>query len=76
MIIISIQHLGETYLTSNQIVMASKINKEWHEKHVMPKNPTFEERLEWHREHQKHCNCRPGFPKKLLEEMKKRGITP
>jgi hypothetical protein len=51
------------------------INKEWHLKNRMPKNASFEERLEWHREHNKHCSCRPGFPKKLEEEMKKRGIS-
>jgi hypothetical protein len=50
------------------------INKEWHMKHKMPKNASFEEKVKWHREHNKHCNCRPGFPKKLAEEMKKKGI--
>jgi hypothetical protein len=52
-----------------------KINKEWHLKHPMPKNPSFEERLEWHREHQKNCSCHPELPAKLMEEMKKRGIN-
>ncbi len=23
----------------------------------MPANPTFEERIKWHTEHQKHCLC-------------------
>jgi hypothetical protein len=50
------------------------INKEWHLAHKMPKNPTFEQRLEWHREHNKNCSCRPWFPAKLKEEMEKRGI--
>jgi len=50
------------------------INKEWHLKNKMPKNASLEERVGWHKEHNKNCNCRPGFPKKLLEEMKKRGI--
>ncbi|HEX5113035.1 MAG TPA: hypothetical protein VFV79_09315 [Saprospiraceae bacterium] len=35
-----------------------KINKEWHLKHKMPKNPTLEQRIAWHKEHQKHCACR------------------
>ncbi|MBI5471646.1 MAG: nucleotidyltransferase family protein [Ignavibacteriae bacterium] len=30
----------------------------------MPKNPTIEQRLKWHREHEKHCACRPR-PKEL-----------
>lgn len=45
-----------------------KINKEWHEKNKMPKNPSFEQRVKWHLEHQKNCNCRP-IPQKLLIEM-------
>jgi len=50
-----------------------KINKEWHEKHRMPKNPTIEQRIKWHLEHQKNCSCRP-ITGKLAEEMRKRGI--
>jgi len=51
----------------------SMINKEWHQKHRMPKNPTIEQRIKWHLEHQKNCSCRP-ITGKLAEEMKKRGI--
>ncbi len=50
------------------------INKEWHLKNKMPKNASFDERLKWHRAHNKYCACRPGFPEKLKEEMKKKGI--
>lgn len=50
------------------------INKEWHLKNRMPKDASFEERVRWHTEHSKNCSCRPGFPEKLLEEMKRRGI--
>jgi len=49
------------------------MNKEWHLKNAMPKNPTIEQRIEWHLEHQKKCSCRP-IPEKLAEEIKKRGI--
>lgn len=49
------------------------INKKWHEKNEMPKNPKLEERIKWHLEHKKKCACRP-IPKKLCEEMEKRGI--
>jgi hypothetical protein len=49
------------------------INKEWHQKNKMPKNATFEERVEWHKGHKKNCQCMP-VPGKLLEEMKKKGI--
>lgn len=30
-----------------------KINKEWHLKNRMPKNPTSEQRIAWHIEHKK-----------------------
>lgn len=51
-----------------------KINKEWHEQNKMPKNPTFEQRVKWHLGHIKNCNCRAGIPKKLAEEMKRKGF--
>jgi len=50
------------------------INREWHLKNKMPKNASFEEKVKWHKEHNKECSCRPGFPKKLEEEMKKKNI--
>ncbi len=53
----------------------SKLNREWHLSHRMPKNPTLEQRLEWHVEHAKNCQCRP-ITGKLAEEMKKRGMMP
>jgi hypothetical protein len=48
----------------------SSINAEWHKKHPMPKNPTLEERIKWHKSHARHCACRP-IPASLLAEMKK-----
>jgi hypothetical protein len=54
--------------------MKTKLNSEWHLKHPMPKNPTFEQRVKWHLAHQKHCTCR-AIPLKLVAEMKKRGIA-
>ncbi|HET9433084.1 MAG TPA: hypothetical protein VFO37_04970, partial [Chitinophagaceae bacterium] len=49
----------------------SKLDKEWHRAHPMPKHPTPEQRIEWHFEHAKHCSCRP-VPEKLKTEIKKR----
>ena len=46
-----------------------KINKQWHEKNKMPKNPTDEERIKWHTEHAKQCGCRP-IPGSLLSKIK------
>lgn len=37
----------------------NKINKEWHEANRMPKNATLAQRIAWHKEHVKHCTCRP-----------------
>jgi len=51
-----------------------KINKAWHLSHPMPKNPTIDERIAWHMEHLKNCQCRTDFPPKLKEEMNERGI--
>jgi hypothetical protein len=50
-----------------------KVNKAWHDKHTMPKNPTLEQRLQWHLAHAQHCGCR-AIPPTVLAEMKKRGI--
>jgi hypothetical protein len=47
------------------------MNAAWHRKHVMPKNASLEQRLAWHRGHQKACACRP-IPPKLLAEMNAR----
>ncbi|MCH6232852.1 hypothetical protein [Cognataquiflexum rubidum] len=53
--------------------MSGNINKEWHEQHKMPKNPTIEQRMAWHLAHSKNCSCRK-IDGKLAEEMKRRGI--
>jgi len=55
-----------------------KINKEWHQENKMPKNPTREERLIWHKEHLKHCECRPVTTKlrKELDEFFARNNNP
>ncbi len=53
--------------------MPSKINAPWHLKNKMPKNPTLDQRIEWHLAHAKNCQCRP-LGGKILEEIKKRGI--
>ncbi|GAB4304000.1 MAG: hypothetical protein Kow0090_19580 [Myxococcota bacterium] len=51
-----------------------KINKDWHEKHRMSKNPSLEERIDWHIEHAKHCACRP-IPKSLIAKIVSRNKT-
>ncbi|MBI5856672.1 MAG: hypothetical protein HZB42_03395 [Sphingobacteriales bacterium] len=48
-----------------------KLNAAWHKKHPMPKNPTVQQRVEWHLSHLKNCNCHPVLPEKLKDEMKK-----
>ncbi len=51
----------------------SKVNKEWHDAHRMPLNPTLDERIAWHLEHHKNCGCRE-IPEKLKEQMKEKKI--
>jgi hypothetical protein len=51
-----------------------KINKEWHLAHLMPKNPTLDQRVEWHIAHARVCTCRSKLPGSVEKEIKKRGI--
>ncbi|MBA4058125.1 MAG: hypothetical protein C0490_25635, partial [Marivirga sp.] len=50
--------------------LAMKINKKWHLANLMPKNPTIEQRIEWHIEHAKECKCRE-IPTSILKEINK-----
>lgn len=50
-----------------------EINKEWHLKNTMPKNPKLEDRLKWHLEHSKNCKCRE-MPENIKKELKKREL--
>ena len=43
-----------------------KMNKEWHLKHAMPKNPSIDQRIKWHLEHQKIARA-GQFPKNSLK---------
>jgi hypothetical protein len=49
----------------------TRLKREWHIAHPMPKNPTLQQRIHWHIEHLKHCGCRRDIPPKLKAEMKK-----
>lgn len=44
------------------------MNKEWHAKNKMPLKATLEQRIHWHREHQKHCACR-RVPKGISQHL-------
>jgi hypothetical protein len=44
------------------------MNATWHQSHVMPPRATLAQRIAWHRQHQKHCACRP-IPAKLAAQM-------
>lgn len=54
--------------------MSMKINAVWHTAHRMPKNPTLDQRIDWHVKHARNCSCRE-LTSKLKEEIKKRNIT-
>ncbi len=47
-----------------------KTNKEWHLAHPMVHNATLQQRIIWHVDHQRNCNCRP-IPDNLLSLMNK-----
>ncbi len=46
------------------------INRAWHADHLMPRNATAQQRLEWHLEHAEVCGCR-----KLTDQMRERLIA-
>lgn len=52
----------------------SKLNKEWHQAHVMPKNASLDQRIEWHLQHRQHCSCR-DIPEKLKNTMREKGFN-
>lgn len=51
------------------------MNKLWHAQNKMPPRATLKQRIEWHKEHQKHCACREA-PKSLSKYLlnRKAGI--
>lgn len=49
------------------------INRDWHLANKMPKNPTMDQRIEWHLAHARNCTCRK-LDGKILEEIRRRGI--
>jgi hypothetical protein len=44
------------------------MNKLWHQQNKMPPRPTLEQKINWHREHMKHCACREA-PKSLQKQI-------
>jgi hypothetical protein len=47
------------------------VNKEWHLRNKMPKNPSMEQRIRWHEEHVRECACRP-IPATVRAAIEKR----
>jgi len=41
------------------------MNAKWHSENRLGTKASLQERISWHRKHQKHCTCRP-IPKSLL----------
>jgi len=46
-----------------------RVNKTWHDAHVMPRNPTRAQRVAWHAEHFEACGCRE-VPPGLVADVK------
>jgi uncharacterized protein YdhG (YjbR/CyaY superfamily) len=51
----------------------SRLNRQWHDRHPMPKRPTLDERVVWHAAHARHCSCR-AMPDIIRRELTRRGI--
>src|SRR5947209_3225649 len=41
------------------------MNAEWHSENKLGTKASLQDRIVWHREHQKHCACRP-IPESLM----------
>lgn len=52
-----------------------KMNTGWHKLHPMPHHATTDQRIEWHLQHLRHCQCRTDMPEKLKAEIQKRKIV-
>jgi hypothetical protein len=48
------------------------INRDWHDRHRMPKRATLVERVRWHVAHTRACGCR-ALPKSIVAELKRQG---
>lgn len=35
------------------------VNTAWHSTHRMPKQATIKQRINWHLQHQRNCQCKP-----------------
>jgi hypothetical protein len=51
----------------------AKINREWHARHKMPKNPSDDQRVGWHLDHARNCGCRK-IEGSIAALLKARGI--
>ena len=49
------------------------MNKSWHEKHKLNMPSTLEQRVKWHEQHLKHCDCRKDLPKTIVAALKAQG---
>ena len=47
------------------------IDRTWHAENPMPKNPTLDQRIEWHLAHARVCECRP-IPDSIASEIARR----
>jgi len=50
------------------VLRPDAMNPDWHRQHVLAKGASLDQRIAWHREHEKRCACRP-IPPKIRDEM-------
>jgi hypothetical protein len=53
-----------------------RINKDWHLANKMPRNASFEQRVEWHKAHLIHCSCRTDLPPDIRKAIEAESTSP
>ncbi len=48
-------------------------NEKWHRENRMPRNPSLDERIQWHLDHSRNCRCRP-IPPNLAAQINRRKL--
>ncbi|HZY95032.1 MAG TPA: hypothetical protein VFE98_09305 [Candidatus Bathyarchaeia archaeon] len=57
-------------MTGTRRTALTAVNEEWHTRNGIQKNPSLDQRIDWHLRHQENCECRP-IPRGIKAEIKK-----
>lgn len=67
--------LAPMYGEEQTVGVKPRLNKEWHQAHVLGQHASLDDRSAWHLEHAKNCGCRE-MPESIRAEIERRGLTP